>query len=321
MRSSPRTLHRALFRGRPHTSPCLSRSTSTIDSATTGCGRSSTSNADEWAALLAAHRSCHCRDQGGNHGVSDPGARAQGGPARVRRGRSRHGCRCQSRCPVKVLSTAARAVIVRQMWRLIVTHFCPDDLTPFVQEIRITEGHSFQADDATECGTCARRNRGPLRRALRGNEHDCDGGADHQAFDARSVLGTVQGSPLRSARAGARPSGLDGACAQTADGSYVMVDQMVSAHRNGACGGSAQLQQLRQAARSVERSVALLMSGIDATCRSTSSNSVTKSSFVSRCSRHQRSSASKRRCASSSSTTFTVGSIPRQIVPGVHASA
>ena len=28
------------------------------------------------------------------------------------------------------------------------------------------------------------------------------------------MLGTVQGSPLRSARASARPSGLDGACAQ-----------------------------------------------------------------------------------------------------------
>ena len=38
--------------------------------------------------------------------------------------------------------------------------------------------------------------------------------ADHHALDAGSVLGTVQGSSLRSARACARPSGLDGACAQ-----------------------------------------------------------------------------------------------------------
>jgi hypothetical protein len=36
----------------------------------------------------------------------------------------------------------------------------------------------------------------------------------HHTIDVRSVLGTVQGSPLRSDRACARPSGLDGACAQ-----------------------------------------------------------------------------------------------------------
>ena len=36
----------------------------------------------------------------------------------------------------------------------------------------------------------------------------------HHDNDAASVLGTVQGAALRSARAYARPSGLDGACAQ-----------------------------------------------------------------------------------------------------------
>jgi hypothetical protein len=36
----------------------------------------------------------------------------------------------------------------------------------------------------------------------------------HHDDDAASVLGTVQGSALRSDRACARPSGLDGACAQ-----------------------------------------------------------------------------------------------------------
>ena len=40
--------------------------------------------------------------------------------------------------------------------------------------------------------------------------------AGHHAIDARSVLGTVQGSALRFDRARARPSGLDGACAQIA---------------------------------------------------------------------------------------------------------
>ena len=39
-------------------------------------------------------------------------------------------------------------------------------------------------------------------------------GVGHHGIEARSVLGTVQGSPLRFARASARPSGLDGACAQ-----------------------------------------------------------------------------------------------------------
>ena len=38
----------------------------------------------------------------------------------------------------------------------------------------------------------------------------------HHDDDAASVLGTVQGSALRSDRACARPSGLDGACAQIA---------------------------------------------------------------------------------------------------------
>jgi hypothetical protein len=46
-------------------------------------------------ALCRPLSSVRCRSQGGNHGASDPGARAGNGPARVRRGRSRHGCRCR----------------------------------------------------------------------------------------------------------------------------------------------------------------------------------------------------------------------------------
>jgi hypothetical protein len=49
---------------------------------------------------------------------------------------------------------------------------------------------------------------------LRDDEHYNDACADHHAFDARSVLVTVQGSSLCAARACARPAGLDGACAQ-----------------------------------------------------------------------------------------------------------
>jgi hypothetical protein len=44
-------------------------------------------------------------------------------------------------------------------------------------------------------------------------DHQCAG---HHAIDARSVLGTVQGSSLRFDGAYARPVGLDAACAQTA---------------------------------------------------------------------------------------------------------
>jgi hypothetical protein len=48
------------------------------------------------------------------------------------------------------------------------------------------------------------------------NELHLVGCADHHVVDARSVLGTVQGASLRSARASARPAGLDDACAQIA---------------------------------------------------------------------------------------------------------
>jgi excisionase family DNA binding protein len=61
---------------------------------------------------------------------------------------------------------------------------------------------------------CASRDRCSLWDVLGAHEHDWDERADHHAFDTRSVLGTVQGSPLPSDRASARPSGLDGACAQ-----------------------------------------------------------------------------------------------------------
>jgi len=55
------------------------------------------------------------------------------------------------------------------------------------------------------------------------NELDLVGGADHHAFDAGSVLGIVQGSSPRSARAYARPAGLDDACAQIRFGNYAIV--------------------------------------------------------------------------------------------------
>jgi hypothetical protein len=42
------------------------------------------------------------------------------------------------------------------------------------------------------------------------------------------VLGTVQGSPLRFVRACARPSGLDGACAQPDLGYCVMAGSLMT---------------------------------------------------------------------------------------------
>src|ERR1700736_4867622 len=62
------------------------------------------------------------------------------------------------------------------------------------------------------------------------------------------------------------------------------------------------------------------MPGVVLSCLSASWNSVRTSSFASRLFRHQRSSASNRRCASSSRTTFTVCSIPRQVFPCVNST-
>ena len=64
-----------------------------------------------------------------------------------------------------------------------------------------------------------------------------------------------------------------------------------------------------------------LEAGAELSCRSTSWNSVRKRSFASRLCRHQRSLASNRRWASSSRTTFTISSIPLQVLPHVHPSA
>ena len=71
---------------------------------------------------------------------------------------------------------------------------------------------------------CSRsRNVAPVSAAHKGNDLHLVGCGDHHALDAASVLGTVQGSSLRSARAYARPAGLDDACAQIGLGNYVMV--------------------------------------------------------------------------------------------------
>jgi len=69
-------------------------------------------------------------------------------------------------------------------------------------------------DDEPDTGVLALTKRGTRFGEHKGYDLHLVGCTDHHGLDAGSVLGTVQGSSLRSARACARPSGLDGACAQ-----------------------------------------------------------------------------------------------------------
>jgi hypothetical protein len=92
------------------------------------------------------------RSGAGNYGVSDPGARAGNGPAPVRRGRSRHGCRC----PVSVvcasvvgLGTNANQVHMcarngTQIFRTIWSRSCGKSWSPNCTR--------SARDDATGCG-------------------------------------------------------------------------------------------------------------------------------------------------------------------------
>ena len=138
--------------------------------------------------------------------MSDPGARAGNGPASVRRGRSRHGCRC--RVSVVRASVVGPGAAAKQV------HMCARNGTRIFRTIRSRScGKSWSRTALVRC---------PLRSAKRVNNHGHVGGAGHHAIDVRSVLGTVQGSSLRSARACARPAGLDDACAQIGLGHYVM---------------------------------------------------------------------------------------------------
>ena len=91
----------------------------------------------------------------------------------------------------------------------------PDNLVPLVREILTPNCSRSARDDEAGCGVrCVRPTVAHFRSKRHANNHGhigCDG---HHAIHARSVLGTVQGSSLRSACACARPVGLDGACAQ-----------------------------------------------------------------------------------------------------------
>jgi hypothetical protein len=156
---------------------------------------------------LSRHR---CRDQSRKHGVSDPAARAANGPARVRRGRSRHGCRCLCRSSERLYS-------VRETPRIRYTFARGTGRRSSGQSGPARAGnpghkvHSFRARSRDRSGVRRQHDRCTLERTHQRHELDVVRGADHHAFDAGSVLGTVQGSSLRSARAYARPAGLDDA--------------------------------------------------------------------------------------------------------------
>ena len=149
----------------------------------------------------------------GSHGVSDPGARASNAP-RVSAGVA-HAIAAGDGVAVGegVVRVCTRIDCVENV-ALIVTQSYPDDLVPFLREIRINEGHSFRARLCSRLRRVREARKLAFRRALRGNKHDCDDAPTITHSMLESVLGTVQGSSLRSARARARPAGRDGACAQ-----------------------------------------------------------------------------------------------------------
>jgi hypothetical protein len=98
----------------------------------------------------------------------------------------------------------------------------PDNLDAFVREILVTKSHWFRARSGDRSGVRGEHDLCTLQATHQSKELHLVACDDHHACDAGSVLGTVQGSSLRSARAYARPAGLDDACAQTRLGNYVM---------------------------------------------------------------------------------------------------
>ena len=70
----------------------LSMSMAIIDSSRTNSAPSAPTPLRMGGALCRPLQGADVAIRAGNHGVSDPGARARNGPAPVRRGRSRHGC-------------------------------------------------------------------------------------------------------------------------------------------------------------------------------------------------------------------------------------
>ena len=99
----------------------------------------------------------------------------------------------------------------------------PDNPVPLLREILVTKSRRFRARSHDRSGVRGEHDRCTLPATHQSKELHLVGCDDHHACDAGSVLGIVQGSSLRSARACARPAGLDDACAQIGLGNYAMV--------------------------------------------------------------------------------------------------
>ena len=169
------------------------------------------------AALFAAHGRCRCRDQSRKPWRERP-----------RRARSQWPRACPEGSLTRWLPVSVSASGGRHLRPVSGGDVgadrgpdCPDDLGPHFRDMEVTERDSVAPDsephDAAESGPYGRRVPSSNRRPRCDEVHGRLRCAGHHALDARSVLGTVQGSALRFDRARARPSGLDGACAQLAD--------------------------------------------------------------------------------------------------------
>jgi hypothetical protein len=154
---------------------------------------------------------------GGNHGVSDPAARARRGPAPVRRGRSRHGCHCRFR----LSSTAcwqqkARRVFRTERARLRLGSsggsgpVCPENVS------------AKQVTFARACRPVAVLENGGLWALHSMSSCGRREGIAFAITPTPSAITTTMlhlcSAPCKALRfaspAPARPSGLDGACAQ-----------------------------------------------------------------------------------------------------------
>ena len=94
----------------------------------------------------------------------------------------------------------------------------PDNLVPFVRRMwaaNRSRSRALPGSSVLEIVALSAAHSRCWLAELRGSSHvESDRRVGHHGDDAASVLGTVQGAALRCARACARPSGLDGACAQ-----------------------------------------------------------------------------------------------------------
>jgi hypothetical protein len=145
--------------------------------------------------------------------VSDPGARVWDGPTPVRRVAHAMAVSVDANRSLDPLRTSLACTRGSRL-------DCPDDLGSRMHEVLANDRDSyvtpFGGKYCRRLRASSRRTPCPDPRAEDDDDPNHCRCAGHHAIDAWSVLGAVQGSSLRSDRAHARPTGLDGACAQTA---------------------------------------------------------------------------------------------------------